>query len=130
MMTKKVVTFKIRSVDRQTILRAVKEKYYLSISEFLRSGTRHLLETEVTDMTYLEKLVMNETGERGTGRKQRAMTHAAFRITEIELRAVNYLVKKGIFPSYSKLYRKAAHDEIELYKRRKTLDDKRFLQDV
>ncbi len=126
-----IICMKVRAEDKAVMIAAVKAEYYLNQSDFMRSAMRNLVVTEISDMTYLEKIVMNEVNMPEDPVKRKKMVSVSFKITLMDRRIIDYFVKTtGAFLTKSTLFRKAMNDEIELYKRRKTLDDKRFLQDV
>ena len=126
-----IICMKVRAEDKAVMIAAVKAEYYLNQSDFMRSAMRNLVVTEISDMTYLEKIVMNEVNMPEDPVKRKKMVSVSFKITLMDRRIIDYFVKTtGAFLTKSTLFRKAMNDEIELYKRRKTLDDKRFSQDV
>lgn len=125
-MTKRIVSFLIEKKEKEKIRKAVKEGYYLAISEFIRTAVRNLLATAVNEPTYLETVANNEEGE--INRDKREMVHICYRITPVDNMEILWLVKKETFKTQSILLRKAVRDEIDIYKRRREINNSRQIQ--
>lgn len=125
-MTKRIVSFLIEKKEKEKIRKAVKEGYYLAISEFIRTAVRNLLATAVNEPTYLETVVNNEEGEINCDKRE--MVHICYRITPVDNMEILWLVKKETFKTQSILLRKAVRDEIDIYKRRREINNSRQIQ--
>lgn len=126
----KIICMKIKKADVKEVNEAVAKGYYLGKSEFMRCAMRNLVTTEITDMTYFEKLAFNEIKETTESVKNREpMVPLVFKITGMDLKIIDHYIIMEIFRTRSHLFRRAAHDEIDLYHRRKSLDEKRGLHE-
>ncbi len=88
-----IICMKVRAEDKAVMIAAVKAEYYLNQSDFMRSAMRNLVVTEISDMTYLEKIVMNEVNMPEDPVKRKKMVSVSFKITLMDRRIIDYFVK-------------------------------------